>query len=122
MIQFFLVLLSLLRAVVGAYRRDPQFRALTLLLLVTLLAGMLFYSNVEGWSLLDALYFSVTTLATVGYGDLSPQTAAGKVFTIVYILTGLGILAGFVNALAKETLDRRTGRGEPEQGEPEDPG
>jgi hypothetical protein len=38
------------------------------------------------------VYFSVTTLATVGLGDLAPATDAGELFTVMYILTGVGIL------------------------------
>jgi hypothetical protein len=59
----------------------------------------------EGWGWLDALYFSVVTLATVGFGDLHPTTDEAKLFTIVYIIFGVGILAAFVSEVAK----RRTG-------------
>jgi voltage-gated potassium channel len=57
---------------------DPEFRAIALMVAVLLAVGTVFYSNVEGWSLLDAMYFSMITLTTVGYGDLAPRTAAGK--------------------------------------------
>jgi hypothetical protein len=40
----------------------------------------------------DALYFSVVTLTTVGYGDFAPQTDLGKLFTAVYVRLGIGIL------------------------------
>jgi hypothetical protein len=43
----------------------------------------------------DAFYFSVTTLTTVGQGDLTPKTTIGKLFTVVYIFAGLGIILGF---------------------------
>ena len=72
MIQFFLTLRRLASAVVSAWRRDPQFRSLTFLVAFTLLSGTLFYRTVEGWSIVDAFYFSVTTLTTVGLGDLAP--------------------------------------------------
>ena len=58
----------------------------------------------EGWSAIDALYFSVVALATVGFGDLVPTTVAGKLFTVAYILFGIGILAAFASEL---TRDRR---------------
>lgn len=76
-------------------------------MVLTLLSGTLFYRQVEGWGYLDSLYFSVVTLTTVGYGDLSPSTVAGKIFTILYIFVGLGIVLGFVNAVAERSLERR---------------
>ncbi len=82
--------------------KDPQFRALFISIIILLLGGMVFYHYVEGWSWLDSLYFSVITLATVGYGDFSPQTAVGKIFTMIYIILGLGELSAFVLLLAKK--------------------
>jgi voltage-gated potassium channel len=84
--------------------RDPEFRALFFLVIVTLLTGTLFYAKVEGWSALDALYFSVTTLTTVGLGDLHPTNPASKIFTMIYILIGIGILLGFINKVAGNAL------------------
>jgi hypothetical protein len=84
---------------------------------VTLLGGTVFYSTVEGRSIVDALYFSVAMLTTVGLGDLAPKTAIGKIFTLIYIFAGLSIILGFIETVAKETLDRHTGRGGSEEGQ-----
>jgi voltage-gated potassium channel len=86
-----------LRAVWG----DPEGKVLLASAIVTLSVGTVAYMLLEGWSVVDALYFSVVTLATVGYGDLHPTTEAARLFTIAYILTGIGILAAFVSELAR---------------------
>jgi voltage-gated potassium channel len=57
--------------------RDPDARLLYFAAGGLLLTGTVFYSLVEGWGVLDALYFSVTTLATVGFGDFTPKTELG---------------------------------------------
>jgi len=51
------------------------------------------------FSVLDALYFSVVTLTTVGHPTLGPVTAFGKIFTMLYIMTGLGLIMGFIYTL-----------------------
>ncbi len=68
---------------------------LTLLAMVLLIigSGTVFFRHVEGWSWLDSYFFTVVTLSTVGYGNLVPVTAAGKIGTTVFILLGLGIFA-----------------------------
>ena len=114
MIELFITTLRFARALLSAWRTDPQFRSLMLLVVVTLVGGTILYSTVEGWSAVDALYFSVTKLTTVGFGDLTPTTALGKLFTVIYIFAGLGLVVGFVNVVAKETLEGRTRRGSSE--------
>ncbi len=109
MIAFF----TTLRSLFAAMRRGwvyPQFQALTFLVAVLLGSGTLFYWRVEGWSVVDSVYFSVITLTTVGYGDFSPQTTVGKVFTIVYVLIGLGILVSFLSAVAGHAVEARLDR------------
>lgn len=58
----------------------------------TLVFGTFIYHWLEGWSYLDALYFCVISLATIGYGDLTPSTPLAKGFTIFYVLNGIVIL------------------------------
>ena len=123
MIPFLTVLIRFVRTIWQSLR-DPQFQALFFLVIVTLTAGTLFYRQAEGWSLLDSLYFSVITLTTVGYGDLSPSTASAKTFTIFYIFVGVGIILGFVNVIAERSLSnqgflRRMARNRDEKDEEE---
>ena len=72
--------------------RDRDSRPAILWALGTLLVGMFFYHWVEGWSYLDSLYFCVVSLATVGYGDLTPTTPIARMFTMVYLINGIVIL------------------------------
>ena len=58
----------------------------------TLVFGALLSIGSSARSYLDALYFCVVSLATVGYGDLAPETPFGRAFAIVYIINGVAIL------------------------------
>lgn len=69
--------------------------------------GTVFYHHVEQLKWLDSVYFSVITLTTVGYGDITPKTDAGKIFTIFYVLIGIGVIAGTANYLLRHALNRR---------------
>jgi len=57
-----------------------------------LAAGAIFFTMERQWDILDCIYFSVLTLTTIGYGDLTPETDGQKVFTIFYVLIGFCIL------------------------------
>ena len=61
--------------------------------------GSIVYHYIEGWSWIDSIYFSAITLTTVGYGDFSPQTDIGKIFTVFYVITGIGLMFSFINSL-----------------------
>lgn len=89
--------------------KDPEFEALATLAVITLGIGTVFYHGVEGWSWLDSLFFSVTALTTVGYGNLVPHTDMGKLFTIAYLFIGIGVLLGFINFVAQNAIDEHKG-------------
>ncbi|MFN2197355.1 MAG: potassium channel family protein [Anaerolineales bacterium] len=72
--------------------RDTGSRPVLVWALLTLLLGTLVYHWLEGWNYLDALYFSVISLATIGYGDFVPTTPLSRAFTIVYVINGIVIL------------------------------
>ena len=101
----------LLRAFRMAFR-EPAVRGVVTLAGTLVVFASIFYWLVEGWSPLDCVYFSVTTIATVGYGDFTPQTPLGKIFTIFYIVAGIGIFAAAVTALAQAVLRNETPPGD----------
>src|SRR4051812_47543812 len=53
--------------------------------------GIGFYL-LEGWSILDSLYAAAQTVTTVGYGDITPATPGGRLFAIIFMLTGVGVV------------------------------
>jgi len=67
-----LLILTMLRAG-WALRCDSHVTSLALLAVIAIISGTGFYSIVEGLRFVDALYFSVVTLTTVGYGDFAPK-------------------------------------------------
>ncbi len=90
--------------------REPEGKVLLGSAVTVIAVGTIAYHILEGWPFVDSLYFSVVTLATVGYGDLHPTTDAAKLFTIGYILMGIGILAGFASELTKHRQAARVER------------
>ena len=69
-----------------------------------MLTGTLFYWRFEDWTIIESLYFCIVTLTTVGYGDFAPTTVETQIFTIVYILTGFGVLVALLTSVAQEYL------------------
>ena len=69
--------------------------------------GTVVYRYIEDWSWVDSFYFSVVTIATVGFGDLTPTTDGGKLFTVFYIVVGISIFTTYLNARLKVRAARR---------------
>ncbi|MBY6091098.1 potassium channel family protein [Pseudooceanicola sp. 502str34] len=103
MISLLLTTYRLLKAILRSWK-IAEFRAALLLAVAILLSGTVFYRSVEGWGWVDSLYFSATTISTVGLGDLSPQTEAGKLFTVLYIFVGVGIFVALFAQLARALI------------------
>lgn len=104
MIAHFLLILGAVGRAVRFALLDQAFRFLALLTITFIVVGTSFYHLVEGWRWLDSVYFCVMTLSTVGYGDFSPQTDSGKIFTIFYVLIGIGIVFAIFARLAEALL------------------
>ena len=78
-----------------------QLRAAILALIVLVLLGTAGYMFVEGWSFLDALYMTVTTITTVGYMEVHPLSQAGRMFSLLVIISGVTVLFYTVGKIAQ---------------------
>jgi voltage-gated potassium channel len=83
------------------------YRYLAVAAVLTLITGTIVYHFVEHFSWLNSYYFSVITLTTVGYGDLYPHTAFGKIFTTFYLFIGVGIITAFITYSLKRRAIHR---------------
>jgi hypothetical protein len=100
--------LSQLMLIYSAALRDPRMQILLTLGLCVLGTGTVVFHFVEGWSWLDAAYFSTVTIATVGFGDLHPVTTIGKLFVILYIFVGVGIFVAIFAFLSNVDVEKLT--------------
>jgi voltage-gated potassium channel len=63
------------------------------------------FATLEGWTLLDSLYMTITTLSTVGYGEIHPLSPRGRLFAILLIVGGLGTALYTLTRLAQAVLE-----------------
>jgi voltage-gated potassium channel len=107
-------LLRLLR-LLRLMRLAPLVRALfsaeglrfaALLTLLTALAGGVAFASVENRPVGDGVYWAITTMTTVGYGDRPPHTPEGKVIVITVMLVGIGFAALVIGAIAERFTNR----------------
>ena len=82
------------------------YKAIVLFLGVILL-GVLGYSSLFDYTLVDALYMTIITITTVGFGEVHPLTDASKIFTIFMILTSISIY-GYLVSVVSEYLSNTT--------------
>lgn len=93
-----------------AQQADPikQFRLALMALVALIVLGTLGYHILMRWPILDSLYMTVITLATVGYKEVHPLDPTGKIFTIVMIVFGVSIVfwagASLIEAVVGEQM------------------
>ena len=73
--------------------KNEWFRTHGCIIVTYYAVGGLVFDELEGWPLLETTYFLTVTITTVGYGDIAPQTAAGKVLAAAVMIMGYGVLA-----------------------------
>lgn len=86
-----------------------RFQLSALLVVVALLYGTLGYVLIEGWAPVDALYMALTTIATVGFGEIHPLSTAGRIFTMTLILGGTGAILYTFGVFAETIAEGRFG-------------
>ena len=86
--------------------RWKSFRLLLSLPLAVLFVGTTGFMILERLSFLDALYFTIVTISTVGYGDIHPTNVASKAFGIVLIVIGIGIFLTIVTNATQLLVQR----------------
>ena len=78
-----------------------------IIFLAVLVVGTIVFMVVENRSFIDGFYYIIVTLATVGYGDIVPATPAGKIITVLLIVTGVGTFLGVIANTTELMLSRR---------------
>ncbi len=91
--------MSLLSTLSGETKRHLLYAISIIFLAIAV--GATGFMLLEDLSLLDAVYFATETVTTVGYGDLSPKTPAGRLFTIFFMLAGVGSVLYALTAVAQ---------------------
>lgn len=100
-------LIDMLPAVLGRFMNITLLPYAIVLAFIGVFGGGLAFAHLEGLSLFDGIYWANTTINTVGYGDISAQTAGGKLLSMVLQWTGnviLAMLIGGVAAFAQQLL------------------
>jgi voltage-gated potassium channel len=84
-------------------RRSVLLTAIAALFALTVV-GVVGYMTIAGMGFSDALFMTVTTLSTVGYREVQPLDTAGRVFTIVLIFGGLGVVFYSASLIAAQVI------------------
>jgi voltage-gated potassium channel len=79
------------------------------MLVAVFVFGVLGYWVLEDWSLLDAVYMTVITLTTVGFKEVRPLDANGRIFTIVLLIMGVGLALISVALIAQLVAETQLG-------------
>ena len=104
MFSMFLSTLRFFKYLYLGLKQDAEFRLLFLLLILLQIGSTTFYCHHENWPVIDALYFSVMTMSTIGYGDLTPTTPISKIFTIIYTFLSIGTFATITTKIVTVAL------------------
>jgi voltage-gated potassium channel len=74
------------------------------LIALVIAIGATGYHFLEGWPVMESIYVAVQTVTTVGYGDLPPKSQAGRIFSIAFMLLGVGTVLYGLTLLAQSLI------------------
>ena len=80
-------------------------RLLALLLVLLVLAGVAGFHFIEGWTYFDGFYMVLTTITSIGYGEIHPLSHAGRLFNSFIIITGVGLVLLLVGGASRTLLE-----------------
>ena len=72
--------------------RKNKFNFLLVISVIIIVIGAVIISTIEGISLEDALWWSFVTFTTVGYGDVLLKTQLGRIFAVILMIIGIGVI------------------------------
>ena len=96
-----------IKAIWAFLQRENFIRLLLILILIIIFSSLGLLLAEPDLSLFDSLWWTIVTLTTVGYGDITPTTPAGRMIAIVDMLLGVGLLAVMSANIASILVDRK---------------
>jgi len=92
------------------YITHPKLRFFFLVILFFIFLGVVVFSAIESWSIVDSLYFTVSTMTTVGFGDIVPTHDTSKLLATFYMMLTVPLIlisVGLVTEVVHDNLQKR---------------
>ncbi|QTA87655.1 potassium channel family protein [Desulfonema magnum] len=96
-----------MKKIIAIIRREKIFKVFLITFVVILSGSTAFMFFEKNFKLMDALWWSVVTLTTVGYGDISPATTGGRLVGMAVMLMGIGLLGILTASIATIFVEKR---------------
>lgn len=85
---------------------ESRIRLAIVLIILVILSGIVGFRFLYDYTWVDALYMTIITISTVGYGEVQPMGAYGKIFTSVFIISGLFIFGFGLSTITEHILNK----------------
>jgi voltage-gated potassium channel len=90
-------------------RPARRFLFVTIAILSTLAVGTIGFTLIAGYPLFDAFYMTLTTLTTVGYGEIHPLDRGGRIFNSFLIIFGVSVILVGIGAMTQTIIELELG-------------